>query len=77
MKELILNMPLALGETIKIILGKGESLVGRLILYDALATKFREMKLRRDPGCPVCGDNPEITGLIDYEQFCAGVPAAG
>ncbi len=64
-------------ETIKIILGKGESLVGRLILYDALATKFREMKLRRDPGCPVCGDNPEITGLIDYEQFCAGVPAAG
>ncbi len=64
-------------ETIKIILGKGESLVGRLILYDALATKFREMKLRRDPGCPVCGDNPEITGLIDYDQFCAGVPAAG
>ena len=58
--------------------GKGVNpWVGRLILYDALATKFREMKLRRDPGCPVCGDNPEITGLIDYDQFCAGVPAAG
>jgi molybdopterin/thiamine biosynthesis adenylyltransferase/rhodanese-related sulfurtransferase len=64
-------------ETIKIILGKGDTLVGRLVLYDALAAKFREMKLRRDPACPVCGDNPEIKELIDYDQFCAGVPAAG
>ncbi|MFQ5912413.1 MAG: molybdopterin-synthase adenylyltransferase MoeB [Nitrospinota bacterium] len=64
-------------EAIKLILGKGESLVGRLLLYDALSTSFREMRLRRDPACPVCGDNPEIKELIDYEQFCAGVPAGG
>ena len=62
-------------EAIKMILGTGELLVGRLLLYDALSATFREMKLRRDPGCPVCGDSPEITELIDYEQFCAGVPA--
>lgn len=60
-------------ETIKIIIGTGETLTGRLLLYDALSAKYREMKLRRDPGCPVCGDAPEITELIDYEQFCAGV----
>ena len=60
-------------ETVKLILGVGEPLVGRLLLYDALAMKFRELKLRRNPECPVCGDHPTITKLIDYQQFC-GVP---
>jgi adenylyltransferase/sulfurtransferase len=57
-------------EGIKQILGIGESLVGRLLLIDALQMSFREMRLNRDPECPLCGDNPTITGLIDYEQFC-------
>jgi molybdopterin/thiamine biosynthesis adenylyltransferase/rhodanese-related sulfurtransferase len=57
-------------ETIKLILGKGEPLVGRLLLFDALAMKFRELKLRKNPDCPVCGANPTVTQLIDYEQFC-------
>ena len=57
-------------EVIKLILGRGQSLVGRLLLIDALAMKFREVKLRRNPECPVCGDNPSIRELIDYEQFC-------
>lgn len=57
-------------EVVKLILGKGESLVGRLLLFDALAMKFREMKLRKDKACPICGDNPTITELIDYEEFC-------
>ena len=61
-------------ETVKLILGIGEPLVGRLLLYDALAMRFRELKLRRNPECPVCGDHRTITGLIDYHQFC-GVPA--
>jgi len=60
-------------EAIKLILGIGDTLVGRLVLYDALAMKFRELKLRRNPECPVCGDNPTVTQLIDYEQFC-GLP---
>jgi sulfur-carrier protein adenylyltransferase/sulfurtransferase len=60
-------------EAVKLILGVGESLVGRLLLYDALAMHFRELKLRRNPECPVCGDNPSIHELIDYHQFC-GVP---
>jgi molybdopterin/thiamine biosynthesis adenylyltransferase/rhodanese-related sulfurtransferase len=60
-------------ETIKLILGIGETLVGRLVLYDALAMKFRELKLRRNPECPVCGDHPTIHELIDYHEFC-GVP---
>ncbi|HEU0140730.1 MAG TPA: molybdopterin-synthase adenylyltransferase MoeB [Bryobacteraceae bacterium] len=60
-------------EAVKLILGVGELLVGRLLLYDALAMRFRELKLRRDPACPVCGDNPSIHELIDYHQFC-GVP---
>src|SRR5579872_4108331 len=60
-------------EAVKIILGVGETLVGRLLLYDALAMRFRELKLRRNPECPVCGDNPTIHELIDYHQFC-GVP---
>ncbi|QQR81460.1 MAG: molybdopterin-synthase adenylyltransferase MoeB [Deltaproteobacteria bacterium] len=58
-------------ETIKIILGKGEPLIGRLMMYDALGERFREMKIRRDPACPVCGDNPTIKELIDYEWFCS------
>ncbi|MCC6291144.1 MAG: molybdopterin-synthase adenylyltransferase MoeB [Bryobacterales bacterium] len=62
-------------EVVKLILGAGEPLVGRLMLYDALGMKFRELKLRRNPECPVCGDNPTVTKLIDYEQFC-GIPAA-
>jgi sulfur-carrier protein adenylyltransferase/sulfurtransferase len=60
-------------ETIKLILGIGKSLVGRLLMYDALKMHFRELRLRRDPACPLCGENPTIHGLIDYEQFC-GVP---
>ncbi|MBZ5585373.1 MAG: molybdopterin-synthase adenylyltransferase MoeB [Acidobacteriia bacterium] len=61
-------------ETVKLILGIGEPLAGRLLLYDALAMRFRELKLRRDPECPVCGEHPTITKLIDYHQFC-GVPS--
>ncbi len=57
-------------EAIKIILGKGRSLVGRLMLYDALEMKFRELKIRKDPDCPVCSANPTITELQDYEYFC-------
>lgn len=60
-------------ETMKLILGKGDSLIGRLLLFDALAMEFREMKIDKNPECPVCGDHPTITELIDYEQFC-GVP---
>ena len=60
-------------ETVKLILGIGEPLVGRLLLYDALAMRFRELKLRRNLECPVCGDHPTIRELIDYEQFC-GIP---
>jgi adenylyltransferase/sulfurtransferase len=63
-------------ETVKLILGIGEPLVGRLLLYDALGMKFRELKLRRNPECPVCGDHPTIHALIDYHQFC-GVPQQG
>jgi adenylyltransferase/sulfurtransferase len=57
-------------EAVKLILGVGEPLVGRLMLYDALAMRFRELKLRKNPECPVCGENPTITELIDYHQFC-------
>jgi sulfur-carrier protein adenylyltransferase/sulfurtransferase len=60
-------------ETVKLILGIGEPLVGRLLLYDALAMRFRELKLRRNPECPVCGDRPTIRELIDYQEFC-GIP---
>jgi adenylyltransferase/sulfurtransferase len=63
-------------ETIKLIIGRGDSLVGRLVLFDAMTMKFREMKLRKDPACPLCGENPTISGLIDYEEFCGiGGPA--
>src|ERR1700726_3435455 len=57
-------------ETIKLILGTGEPLVGRLLLFDALGMRFRELKLRKNPACPLCGDNRTITKLIDYEEFC-------
>ena len=60
-------------EVLKLALGAGNSLLNRLLLYDALEMKFRELKLRRDPQCPLCGENPTITGLIDYEGFC-GIP---
>jgi adenylyltransferase/sulfurtransferase len=63
-------------EAVKLILGVGEPLIGRLLLYDALAMRFRELKLRRNPECPVCGDHPTITKLIDYQQFCGITPAA-
>jgi adenylyltransferase/sulfurtransferase len=63
-------------EAVKLIAGIGEPLVGRLLLYDALAMRFRELKVRRDPECPVCGDHPTIRQLIDYHQFC-GVPRGG
>ncbi|MBI5394812.1 MAG: molybdopterin-synthase adenylyltransferase MoeB [Verrucomicrobia bacterium] len=61
-------------ETIKLILGKGDTLVGRLLLFNALDMQFREMKLRRDRNCPVCGERPTITRLIDYDQFCGIQP---
>jgi len=57
-------------ETVKLIIGVGEPLINRFMIYDALRMKFRELKLRRDPDCPVCGDRPTVTQLIDYEQFC-------
>src|SRR5438128_7377609 len=57
-------------ETIKLLLGIGEPLIGRLLLYDALKMHYREMRLRKDPDCPVCGENPTVTELIDYQQFC-------
>lgn len=61
-------------EVIKLLTGIGEPLIGRLLLYDALSMRFRELKLRRNPSCPVCGDHPTITELIDYEQFCGIAP---
>src|SRR5436190_9583446 len=60
-------------EAVKLILGIGEPLVGRLLLYDALGMRFRELKLRKNPDCPICGDHRTITQLIDYQQFC-GIP---
>jgi len=63
-------------EALKLALGIGETLVGRLLLFDALRTEFTEVALRRDPACPVCGDSPSITEYVDYVEFCAGrVPA--
>ena len=61
-------------ETVKLIMGIGKSLAGRLLLIDGLDMEFREVRIRRNPNCPLCGDNPTITELIDYEAFC-GVPA--
>jgi sulfur-carrier protein adenylyltransferase/sulfurtransferase len=62
-------------ETIKLIIGQGEPLVGRLVMYDALAMRFREIRIRRDPDCPLCGAHPTITELLNYEEFC-GLDAA-
>jgi len=61
-------------ETIKLILGAGEPLIGRFLIYDALRMRFRELKLRKDADCPVCGTHPTVTQLIDYEQFCGVAP---
>jgi molybdopterin/thiamine biosynthesis adenylyltransferase/rhodanese-related sulfurtransferase len=61
-------------ETIKLLLGIGDPLVGRLLLFDALATEFNEVRLRKDASCPVCGEHPTITEYIDYVEFCAGRP---
>ncbi len=63
-------------ETVKLIMGIGESLVGRLLLIDGLSMEFRELKLRRNPDCPLCGDNPTVVELVDYEIFC-GVSVTG
>jgi sulfur-carrier protein adenylyltransferase/sulfurtransferase len=62
-------------EAIKLIVGIGEPLIGRLMVYDALRMKFRELRLRKDPDCPVCGTRPTVTALIDYDQFCGVGPA--
>jgi sulfur-carrier protein adenylyltransferase/sulfurtransferase len=59
-------------EALKLALGIGEPLVGRLLLFDALSAEFNEVKLRRDPECPVCGEHPSITDYVDYVEFCAG-----
>jgi adenylyltransferase/sulfurtransferase len=64
-------------ETVKIILGLGEALSGRLLLIDALSMEFRTVKLRRNPNCPLCGDEPTIHELIDYEIFCGIAPPIG
>jgi len=64
-------------ETIKLLLGLGETLAGRLLIIDALKMKFRELRISRDPECPVCGDNPTVTELIDYELFCGVKPDTG
>ena len=61
-------------ETLKLLLGVGESLASRLLLIDALTMEFRTVRIRRNPNCPLCGENPSIDGPIDYEAFC-GIPA--
>jgi len=61
-------------ETIKLIIGQGQPLIGRLLLYDALEMRFQELKLRKNPDCPVCGQHPTVTQLIDYEAFCGLAP---
>jgi len=58
-------------EVLKFILRKGELLVGKLLVFNALEMHFRKVNVRRDKNCPVCGDNPTVTKLIDYEQFCS------
>jgi molybdopterin/thiamine biosynthesis adenylyltransferase/rhodanese-related sulfurtransferase/molybdopterin converting factor small subunit len=64
-------------EVIKLIVGAGEPLIGRLLLFDALKVKFRELKLRKDPACPICSEHPTQHELIDYDQFCGIAPPAG
>ncbi len=61
-------------EALKLVLGVGDSLAGRLLLFDALHTTFDEVSIRRNPECPVCGDHPTITEYIDYVEFCQGTP---
>jgi adenylyltransferase/sulfurtransferase len=61
-------------EAVKLILGEGDSLIGRLLLFNALQMRFRELRLRRDPNCPLCGEKPVIRELIDYDQFCGITP---
>ena len=63
-------------EAIKVMLGIGEPLIGRFLIFDALKMRFRELKLRKDPDCPVCGEHPTVTQLIDYDQFCGITPVA-
>ena len=63
-------------EAVKLIIGAGEPLIGRFLIYDALRMRFRELKLRKDPDCPVCGERRTVTELIDYDQFCGVTPAA-
>jgi adenylyltransferase/sulfurtransferase len=63
-------------EVIKLIVGAGDPLIGRLVLFDALKLRFRELKLRKDPACPICSEHPTQTGLIDYDQFCGIEPEA-
>ena len=58
-------------EAIKLVLGRGETLIGRLMLYDSLRMSFKDVRLRKDPHCDLCGDSPTITELIDYQAFCA------
>ena len=70
---IVLTVPSLATEAVKLILGIGEPLVGRLLLYDALGMRFRELKLRKNAECPVCGEHPTVTRLIDYQQFC-GIP---
>jgi sulfur-carrier protein adenylyltransferase/sulfurtransferase len=64
-------------EALKLALGIGDSLIGRLLLFDALATEFTEVRVNRNPSCPVCGEQPSITEYIDYVEFCAGAPQRG
>ena len=61
-------------EAIKVIVGQGDTLAGRLLQYDALDVEFREMRITKNHDCPVCGDHPTVTELIDYQQFC-GLPS--
>jgi adenylyltransferase/sulfurtransferase len=62
-------------EALKLLLGIGDPLIGRSLLFEALDGTFTEIKLRRDPGCPVCGEHPTITEYIDYVEFCSGAAA--
>lgn len=64
-------------ETIKLIVGKGDLLVGRLLMYDSLAMRFREVRIRRDHDCPLCGTNPTITELMNYDELCGLAEPAG
>src|SRR5207253_11087726 len=57
-------------EALKVLLGKEDTLIGRLLVFDALRMKFRELRLRKNPACPICGTNPTIKELVDYEEFC-------